>query len=64
MPLQTLLDHDRKKNPHLKVPAILNRLIQFLEKTGLDEEGILRVPGSASRIKVKVQCKIKVEKLK
>ena len=32
--------------------AFILQLILFLEETGLEEEGILRVPGSVSRIKV------------
>ncbi|KAK2179936.1 hypothetical protein NP493_466g05057 [Ridgeia piscesae] len=53
VPLQTLLDNDRKRHPdkHIKVPLIFSQLIQFLTKFALEEEGILRVPGSVTRIK-------------
>jgi len=51
VPLQTLLIHDQKKYPDLKVPRFFLLLIQFLEREGVQEEGILRVPGSVNRIK-------------
>ncbi|KAG9479043.1 hypothetical protein GDO78_012614 [Eleutherodactylus coqui] len=51
VPLATLLENDQKKVPGTKVPLIFQRLLQQLEETGLETEGILRVPGSASRVK-------------
>ncbi|XP_074867990.1 rho GTPase-activating protein 40 isoform X2 [Carettochelys insculpta] len=51
IPLSTLLENDRKLNPNIKVPLILQALLSCLEKKGLDTEGILRVSGSQMRIK-------------
>ncbi|ESO01811.1 hypothetical protein HELRODRAFT_106328 [Helobdella robusta] len=48
--LETLLTRDCKKNPHLKVPLFLQSLVTKLENH-LEEEGILRVPGSLARIR-------------
>ncbi|XP_028922391.1 rho GTPase-activating protein 28 isoform X2 [Ornithorhynchus anatinus] len=51
VPLTVLLENDQKKAPGTKVPLIFQKLLQKLEETGLETEGILRVPGSASRVK-------------
>ncbi|XP_065255229.1 rho GTPase-activating protein 28 [Emys orbicularis] len=51
VPLATLLENDQKKVPGIKVPLIFQKLLLKLEETGLETEGILRVPGSASRVK-------------
>uniref|UniRef100_W5M548 Rho GTPase activating protein 28 n=1 Tax=Lepisosteus oculatus TaxID=7918 RepID=W5M548_LEPOC len=51
VPLTTLLENDQKKVPGLKVPLLFKKLLSKLEQTGLQTEGILRVPGSASRVK-------------
>ncbi|XP_067107757.1 rho GTPase-activating protein 28 isoform X1 [Osmerus mordax] len=51
VPLTTLLESDRKKVPGSKVPLVFRKLLSKLEQTGLQTEGILRVPGSASRVK-------------
>ena len=32
---------------------VILQLVQFLDRTGIQEEGILRVPGSIARIKVR-----------
>ncbi|KFP30164.1 Rho GTPase-activating protein 28, partial [Colius striatus] len=50
-PLTILLENDQKKVPGIKVPLIFQKLLLKLEETGLETEGILRVPGSASRVK-------------
>lgn len=52
VPLATLLENDQKVKPHTSTPLFLQTLLSFLEKKGLESEGILRVPGSLSRIKV------------
>ncbi|KAJ8418814.1 hypothetical protein AAFF_G00003130 [Aldrovandia affinis] len=49
--LATLLENDRKIFPSSKVPLVFKKLLSKLEQTGLQTEGILRVPGSASRVK-------------
>ncbi|KAH1177659.1 rho GTPase-activating protein 28 [Mauremys mutica] len=51
VPLTILLENDQKKVPGIKVPLIFQKLLLKLEETGLEMEGILRVPGSASRVK-------------
>ncbi|XP_041045902.1 rho GTPase-activating protein 28 [Carcharodon carcharias] len=51
VPLTTLLENDQKKVPGTKIPLIFQKLLSRMEQTGLDAEGILRVPGSASRVK-------------
>uniref|UniRef100_A0A8C2FBF0 Rho-GAP domain-containing protein n=1 Tax=Cyprinus carpio TaxID=7962 RepID=A0A8C2FBF0_CYPCA len=55
VPLTTLLENDQKKSPGSRVPLVFKKLLSKLEQTGLQTEGILRVPGSASRVKVNDQ---------
>ncbi|XP_074533969.1 rho GTPase-activating protein 40 isoform X1 [Halichoeres trimaculatus] len=52
VPLATLMENDQKVKPHTSIPLFLQALLSFLEKKGVDSEGILRVPGSQSRIKL------------
>ncbi|XP_054880532.1 rho GTPase-activating protein 40 isoform X2 [Poeciliopsis prolifica] len=52
VPLATLLETDQKIRPNTSIPLFLHTLLSFLEKKGVDSEGILRVPGSQSRIKL------------
>uniref|UniRef100_A0A087XTP9 Rho GTPase activating protein 28 n=1 Tax=Poecilia formosa TaxID=48698 RepID=A0A087XTP9_POEFO len=49
--LNSLLDNDRKRFPGVKVPVFFQKLLGVLEQSGLQTEGILRVPGSAARLK-------------
>ncbi|KAM9337103.1 rho GTPase-activating protein 28 [Symphorus nematophorus] len=51
VPLNLLLENDRKKFPEVKVPVVFQKLLCILEQRGLQTEGILRVPGSAARLK-------------
>ncbi|XP_056219764.1 rho GTPase-activating protein 28 isoform X2 [Seriola aureovittata] len=51
VPLNSLLENDRKRFPGIKVPVVFQKLLCILEQTGLQTEGILRVPGSAARLK-------------
>ncbi|KAK6489088.1 rho GTPase-activating protein 18-like isoform X1 [Huso huso] len=51
VPLTILLEQDQKKVPGTKVPLILQKLISHIEEEGLDTEGLLRIPGSATRVK-------------
>ncbi|KXJ20532.1 Rho GTPase-activating protein 18 [Exaiptasia diaphana] len=51
VPLQYMVQHDRAKGVHTKVPIFLQEIINYLEETGLKDEGILRVPGSFPRVK-------------
>ncbi|XP_067314793.1 rho GTPase-activating protein 40 isoform X1 [Pseudorasbora parva] len=52
VPLASLVESDQKIKPSAQIPLLLQALLSFLEKNGLDSEGILRVPGSQSRIKL------------
>uniref|UniRef100_A0A3P8RKG9 Rho GTPase activating protein 28 n=1 Tax=Amphiprion percula TaxID=161767 RepID=A0A3P8RKG9_AMPPE len=56
VPLNSLLENDKKKFPGVKVPVVFQKLLCILEQTGLQTEGILRVPGSAARLKVGHRC--------
>uniref|UniRef100_A0AAQ6A2D0 Rho-GAP domain-containing protein n=1 Tax=Amphiprion ocellaris TaxID=80972 RepID=A0AAQ6A2D0_AMPOC len=51
VPLHTLLDQDQRRVSGTKVPFILQRLISHIEDEGLDTEGLLRIPGAATRVK-------------
>uniref|UniRef100_A0A3B4AAR3 Rho-GAP domain-containing protein n=1 Tax=Periophthalmus magnuspinnatus TaxID=409849 RepID=A0A3B4AAR3_9GOBI len=53
--LNTLLEQDQKRIPGTKVPIILQRLISHIEDEGLDTEGLLRIPGAATRVKALCQ---------
>ncbi|KAK3506982.1 hypothetical protein QTP70_034264 [Hemibagrus guttatus] len=55
VPLTMLLEQDQKMIPGTRVPIILQRLISHIEDEGLDTEGILRVPGAATRVKAVCQ---------
>ncbi|KAK1902341.1 Rho GTPase-activating protein 40 [Dissostichus eleginoides] len=46
VPLATLLENDQKMKPNTSIPLYMQA------KKGVDSEGILRVPGSQSRIKM------------
>ncbi|TMS18991.1 Rho GTPase-activating protein 40 [Larimichthys crocea] len=52
VPLASQLENDQKIKPNTTTPLFLQTLLSFLEKKGVDSEGILRVPGSQSRIKL------------
>ncbi|XP_063758654.1 rho GTPase-activating protein 18 isoform X2 [Eleginops maclovinus] len=51
VPLATLMEQDHRRAPGTKVPLILLRLINHIEEEGLDTEGLLRIPGAATRVK-------------
>ncbi|XP_076123525.1 rho GTPase-activating protein 40 isoform X1 [Alosa pseudoharengus] len=52
VPLATLVENDQKVKANTNIPLILQSLLSFLEKKGIDSEGILRVSGSQARIKL------------
>lgn len=52
VPLASLVENDQKIKPNTQIPLFLQTLLSFLEKNGLDSEGILRIPGSQARIKI------------
>ncbi|XP_037549960.1 rho GTPase-activating protein 28-like [Nematolebias whitei] len=49
--LKSMLENDRKTYPGVKVPVIFQKFLCILEHGGLQTEGILRVSGSAARLK-------------
>ncbi|KAF6730371.1 Rho GTPase-activating protein 18 [Oryzias melastigma] len=55
VPLNTLLDQDQRRAPGTKVPLILQKLISHIKEEGLDTEGLLRIPGAATRVKALCQ---------
>ncbi|KAJ7395728.1 rho GTPase-activating protein 18 isoform X3 [Pitangus sulphuratus] len=52
VPLSILLEQDQKKVPGTKIPLIFQKLIAQIEETTLETEGLLRIPGVATRVKV------------
>lgn len=51
VPLHTLMEQDQKIRPTQTVPMVFEDMARFMEHHCLEQEGILRIPGSASRIK-------------
>ncbi|XP_076437931.1 rho GTPase-activating protein 18-like [Babylonia areolata] len=51
VPLHVLLEHDQKRVPGVKVPLVFQALVTHLQKEAVTTEGILRVPGSVTRVK-------------
>ncbi|XP_056620885.1 rho GTPase-activating protein 18 isoform X2 [Triplophysa dalaica] len=51
VPLPTLLEQDQRRIPGTKVPLVLQHLMSHIEEQGLDIEGVLRIPGAATRVK-------------
>ncbi|KAL3887750.1 hypothetical protein ACJMK2_000143 [Sinanodonta woodiana] len=51
VPLNILLEQDRKREPKVKVPIVFKEILNYLVKHCLDSEGLLRIPGSVVRIK-------------
>ncbi|NXI51723.1 RHG18 protein, partial [Chloroceryle aenea] len=51
VPLSILLEQDQKKVPGTKIPLIFQKLIAQIEETTLETEGLLRIPGVATRVK-------------
>ncbi|XP_051510728.1 rho GTPase-activating protein 18-like isoform X1 [Myxocyprinus asiaticus] len=55
VPLSTLLEQDQRRVQGTRVPLILQHLVSHIEEQGLDTEGVLRIPGAATRVKVVCQ---------
>ncbi|XP_003932469.2 rho GTPase-activating protein 18 isoform X2 [Saimiri boliviensis] len=51
VPLTVLLEQDQRKVPGTRIPLIFQKLISRIEEGGLETEGLLRIPGAATRIK-------------
>ncbi|NWR54713.1 RHG18 protein, partial [Bucorvus abyssinicus] len=51
VPLSVLLEQDQKKVPGTKIPLIFQKLIAQIEESTLETEGLLRIPGVATRVK-------------
>ncbi|XP_064473668.1 rho GTPase-activating protein 18-like [Ornithodoros turicata] len=50
VPLTTLLEQDAQRGFRGEKPWIIGQILEYLERRGLQEEGILRVSGAAARI--------------
>ena len=48
--LTALLERDRQRQQDTAVPLLLERVLTHLEQRGLDEEGLLRVPGHQQKV--------------
>ncbi|XP_060056685.1 rho GTPase-activating protein 28 isoform X2 [Erinaceus europaeus] len=51
VPLAVLLDNDRKKDPGVKVPLVLQKFFEKVEESGLESEGIFRLSGCTAKVK-------------
>ncbi|XP_005389244.1 PREDICTED: rho GTPase-activating protein 18 isoform X1 [Chinchilla lanigera] len=51
VPLTVLLEQDQRRVPGTRIPFIFQKLISRIEEGGLETEGLLRIPGAATRIK-------------
>ncbi|XP_062932694.1 rho GTPase-activating protein 28 [Cynocephalus volans] len=51
VPLTVLLDNDRKKDPGVKVPLVLQKFFAKVEESGLESEGIFRLSGCTAKVK-------------
>ncbi|KAM5221983.1 rho GTPase-activating protein 28 [Ctenodactylus gundi] len=51
VPLTVLLDSDRKKDPTVKVPLVLQKFFEKVEESGLESEGIFRLSGCTAKVK-------------
>ncbi|XP_032149232.1 rho GTPase-activating protein 28 isoform X3 [Sapajus apella] len=51
VPLAVLLDSDRKKDPGVKVPLVLQKFFEKVEESGLESEGIFRLSGCTAKVK-------------
>nr|XP_040131036.1 rho GTPase-activating protein 28 isoform X4 [Ictidomys tridecemlineatus] len=51
VPLTVLLDNDRKKDPEVKVPLVLQKFFEKVEESGLESEGIFRLSGCTAKVK-------------
>ncbi|XP_074196437.1 rho GTPase-activating protein 28 isoform X11 [Rhinolophus sinicus] len=49
--LTVLLDNDRKKDPGVKVPLVLQKFFEKVEESGLESEGIFRLSGCTAKVK-------------
>ncbi|KAM4841495.1 rho GTPase-activating protein 28 isoform 2-T2 [Thomomys bottae] len=51
VPLTALLENDRKKDPGVKVPFVLQKFFEKVEESGLESEGIFRLSGCTAKVK-------------
>ncbi|XP_048219543.1 rho GTPase-activating protein 28 isoform X2 [Perognathus longimembris pacificus] len=51
VPLTVLLENDRKKDPGVKVPFVLQKFFEKVEESGLESEGIFRLSGCTAKVK-------------
>lgn len=48
MPLQSLVDRDK---PEDGIPIVIKDLVNFLRESGMDTQGLFRIPGTNTLIK-------------
>uniref|UniRef100_H0WFX5 Rho GTPase activating protein 28 n=1 Tax=Otolemur garnettii TaxID=30611 RepID=H0WFX5_OTOGA len=51
VPLIVLLENDRRKDPDIKVPLVLQKFFEKVEESGLESEGIFRLSGCTAKVK-------------
>ncbi|XP_053427815.1 rho GTPase-activating protein 28 [Nycticebus coucang] len=51
VPLTVLLENDRRKDPDIKVPLVLQKFFEKVEESGLESEGIFRLSGCTAKVK-------------
>nr|XP_012601637.1 rho GTPase-activating protein 28 isoform X2 [Microcebus murinus] len=51
VPLTVLLENDRRKDPGVKVPLVLQKFFEKVEESGLESEGIFRLSGCTAKVK-------------
>ncbi|KAL4218017.1 Rho GTPase activating protein 18 [Mactra antiquata] len=51
VPLTTLMENDTKRQPQCMIPLVFLEIISYMTRCCLDSEGILRIPGSVTRVK-------------
>uniref|UniRef100_A0ABM0MFV6 Rho GTPase-activating protein 18-like n=1 Tax=Saccoglossus kowalevskii TaxID=10224 RepID=A0ABM0MFV6_SACKO len=52
VPLHILLENDRRRQSKATIPLIFQQMMAYLKVKGIKDEGILRIPGSSTRMKV------------
>jgi hypothetical protein len=51
VPLNRLLEQDQQRVPSAQLPLVFTEMLDYLERKGLEEEGLLRKCGSTTRVK-------------
>ncbi|XP_070534988.1 rho GTPase-activating protein 18-like isoform X2 [Ptychodera flava] len=51
VPLHVMVENDNRRVRNVKTPLFFQQILEYMEKNCLDDEGILRIPGSSTRMK-------------